>query len=408
MKSFHLRLPLFITLCSFSFSAVSQVMVEFKDNKSKVYDYSWADEFDATTLNTDKWMNSYPWGRHLRCNPEVNYYSDGKDLILENGFLQIQARKAPITTRAIPYENDDFIISCKNKPDTKNLMNFEYQSGLIYSKEKFKYGHFEIRFKTDASSGHWPAFWLFGGDGQEIDIFEIGAGKLNEVHVDVHCKSGCKNYPVFLGIFKKNWGGYLKTNATWPNEFHTMAATWEPGGVTWYLDDMPIAWWKGDFHEPLALIANMAVADFEGSLGGEILPTTKFPALMQVDYIRVWQESSTQKLRLKMNKHYDRLGENKEAKILKKNRPMYKRSKIKEDFERCYLSLKVDRNLSIQRNGTAMMKRTMRILKDKKVVYQKQLDFKNEVISLQSLSSGVYELQIGSGSQFASMELELP
>ena len=95
-------------------------MVEFKDNTSKVYDYSWADEFDATTLNNDKWMNSYPWGRHLRCNPEVNYYSDGKDLILENGFLQIQARKAPITTRAIPYENDDYIISCKNKPDIKN------------------------------------------------------------------------------------------------------------------------------------------------------------------------------------------------------------------------------------------------------------------------------------------------
>ena len=67
-------------------------------------------------------------------------------------------------------------------------MNFDYQSGLIYSKEKFRYGHFEIRFKTDAASGHWPAFWLFGGDGQEIDIFEMGAGKLNEVHVDVHCK----------------------------------------------------------------------------------------------------------------------------------------------------------------------------------------------------------------------------
>lgn len=353
-------------------------------------------------------MNSYPWGRHLRCNPEVNYYSDGEDLIVQNGVLQIQARKAPITTRAIPYENDDFIISCKNKPDIKNLMPFEYQSGLIYSKEKFKYGHFEIRFKTDASSGHWPAFWLFGADNQEIDIFEMGDGRLNEVHVDVHCKSGCKNYPVFMGIFKKNWGGYLKTNASWPNEFHTMAVTWEPEGVTWYLDDMPIAWWKGDFHEPLALIANMAVADFEGSLGGKILPTTKFPAQMQVDYIRVWQEPSKQKAKLKVNPQFERTEEKKVAKILKKNRPMYKRSKINKDFERSYIHLTADKNLTIQRNGTDLINRKLRIVKDQKVIFEKQLQFKNEVISLQSLPSGSYDLQIESGSQKASIELELP
>lgn len=353
-------------------------------------------------------MNSYPWGRHLRCNPEVNYYSDGEDLLLQDGFLNIQARKAPIKTRAIPYENDDFIISCKDKPDIKNLMNFEYQSGLIYSKEKFKYGHFEIRFKTDVSSGHWPAFWLFGADNQEIDIFEMGDGRLNELHVDVHCKSGCKNYPVFMGIFKKNWGGYLKTNASWPNEFHTMAVTWEKEGVTWYLDGMPIAWWKGDFHEPLALIANMAVADFKGSLGGKILPSTKFPAQMQVDYIRVWQESSPQKMSLKANNNFDRTEEKKPAKIIKKKRPMYKRSKIKEDYERCFIQLKADKNLLIQRNGTELISRMLRIVKDQEVVFEKQLQFKNEVISLQSLPSGIFNLQIGSGSQFASIELELP
>ena len=383
-------------------------MVEFKDNSSKVYDYSWADEFDATTLNDDKWMNSYPWGRHLRCNPEKNYYSDGNDLILQNGFLQIQARKAPITTRAIPYENDDHIISCKNKPDTKNLMNFDYQSGLIYSKEKFRYGHFEIRFKTDAASGHWPAFWLFGGDGQEIDIFEMGAGKLNEVHVDVHCKNGCKNYPVFLGLFKKNWGGYLKTSANWSSEFHTMAATWAPEGVTWYLDDLPIAWWKGDFHEPLAIIANMAVADFEGSLGGKILPTTNFPAQMQVDYIRVWQEKTDQKIRLKTNNSFDRSLEKKSGQILKKNRPMYKRSKIKEDFERYYLNLNEERILHIYRIGTRPSTQTIKIFKDQELLLEKPIQYKNETLSLLSLPPGIYLLQIGSDSQISQIELEMP
>ena len=87
---------------------------------------------------------------------------------------------------------------------------------------------------------------------------------------------------------------------------------------------------------------------------------------------------------------------------------MYKRSKIKEDFERCYLHLQADKNLSVQRTGSDFLNRTLRIVKDQQVVFEKILKFKNEVISLQSLPSGIYNLQIGSGSQSASIELELP
>ena len=187
-----------------------------------------------------------------------------------------------------------------------------------------------------------------------------------------------------------------------------MAASWKPEGVTWYLDDMPIAWWKGDFHEPLALIANMAVADFEGSLGGKILPTTNFPAQMQVDYIRVWQEKSDQKIRLKTNNTFERSAEKKSGQILKKNRPMYKRSRIKEDFERYYLNLNAERILHIYRIGTTPSTRTIKVFKDQELVIEKTIQYKNETLSLLSLPPGIYKLQIGSGSQYSVIELEMP
>lgn len=382
--------------------------MEFKEKTSRAYFYSWGDEFDSSGITDSKWLNSYPWGRHLRCNPEVNFYSDGDDLSVMNGVLSIQARKAPIRTKAIPYEKDDFILNCPNKPPAANLMDFDYQSGMIYSKEKFKYGHFEIRFKTDASSGHWPAFWLFGADNQEIDIFEIGAGKLREVHVDVHCKNGCNNYPVFLGLLKKNWGGYLKTNASWPNEFHTMAVTWEPEGVTWFLDDHPIAWWKGDFHEPLALIANLAVANVEGSLGGKILPSTPFPAHFEIDYIRVWQETFLADNKLTANTSFVRAEEQKKAKITKKNRPMYKRSKLKESFEKCYIYLDGQQNLFIQRIGNLADPLNIKIVKENKIILEKEIGFKSASISLKSIPLGTYQLQLSSRGITNNIALEVP
>jgi hypothetical protein len=111
---------------------------------------------------------------------------------------------------------------------------------------------------------------------------------------------------------------------------------------------------------------------------------------------------------LKVNNSFEKIEEKKPGKILKKNRPMYKRSKIKEDFERCYIHLKTDKTLAIHRVGENLISRKLRILKDQKVVLEKQLQYKNEVIPLQSLPSGLYNLQIGSGSQFASIELEMP
>lgn len=112
----------------------------------------------------------------------------------------------------------------------------------------------------------------------------------------------------------------------------------------------------------------MAVADFEGSLGGKILPTTNFPAQMQVDYIRVWQEKTDQKIRLKTNNSFERSLEKKSGQILKKNRPMYKRSKIKEDFERYYLNLNEERILHIYRIGTRPSTQTIKIFKDQELL----------------------------------------
>ena len=87
---------------------------------------------------------------------------------------------------------------------------------------------------------------------------------------------------------------------------------------------------------------------------------------------------------------------------------MYKRSKIKEDFERYYLNLNEERILHIYRIGTRPSTQTIKIFKDQELLLEKPIQYKNETLSLLSLPPGIYLLQIGSDSQISQIELEMP
>ncbi|MBL7924578.1 MAG: glycoside hydrolase family 16 protein [Bacteroidia bacterium] len=388
-----------------------QVMIEFREKSVRKWELSDGDEFNGDGLDREKWMTSYPWARHLYCSMDVNYYSDGDDLICKEGLLNISARVSPVQARSIPYERDDFLLPCDFKAPARNLMQFDYQSGLIYSKKNFLYGYFEINFRTDAGQGLWPAFWLFGADNQEIDIFEIGGGRTGDFHVDVHCKKGCKNYPVFLGLLRTNWGDYVETDANWQKEYHTIAVDWEPEGITWYLDGKAVAWWKGSFKEALALIANLAVTNKAGSLGGAISAATPFPAFMQVDYIRVWQKSNEPVLRLtaeSMKASYP-LRPTAPSRLLNRKRPEFKRSVLKQPFTRLRLLPVPGGSIRIEQEGTLQKEINIAVFKKGQSLPLSQILVKApHMLFSPGLKPGVYELKAGFDGKSASVVLEVP
>lgn len=386
----HFNLAL-ILLCLTRNPLIAQVMVEIKDKDVKVYALRGGDEFNSKELDRNIWSTSYPWARHLYCSMDINYYSDGDDLIQENGVLSISARKSKIRARAIPYESDTFKLICNSKPIISNLMNFDYQSGLIYSQEKYTYGFFEIRFRTDIREGLWPAFWLFGADNQEIDIFEMGGSGYNTFHVDVHCKDGCNNYPVFMGLLKKNWGAHLKTTAFWEKAFHTIAIDWEEEGITWYLDGTPAAWWKGQFKAPLALIANLAVTNQEGSIGGAVRANTIFPVKFDIDYIRIWQEDLSGLYKMKsplttastqdISKLPTLLSP---AVITRKKKPEYKRKKLKTPVQRISICRVTPNTISLFQEGNSAEKTSIDVFSG---------NFKSPILS-QEIKRGYTSLQL--------------
>ncbi|EOR93821.1 Beta-glucanase precursor [Arcticibacter svalbardensis MN12-7] len=232
----------------------------------------WADEFetpgqpDATKWGYD--IGGSGWG-----NNELEYYTNTiKNAEVSNGTLKINAVKESFNGK-------------------------EYTSARMVSKGKgdFLYGRFVFKAKLPAGKGTWPAIWMLPTDfsygdwpkSGEIDIMEHVGYDPNNVHITVHTDA----YNGAIGTQK----GDAKAIPTATSDFHIYRLDWTPYAVRGYIDDQEIfnfinegkgfsAW---PFDKKFHILMNVAVG---GNWGGkEGVDPTAFPAVMEVDYARVYK-----------------------------------------------------------------------------------------------------------------------
>ncbi|MGL4373494.1 MAG: glycoside hydrolase family 16 protein, partial [Turicibacter sp.] len=244
------------------------------------YELVWSDEFDVDGLPDEiKW--SYDTGGHGWGNEELQYYTEGENVKVEDGLLVIEARREA-------YEKMD------------------YTSTRLVSRHKgdFTYGKFEISAKLPQGRGTWPAIWMLPSDWKygdwpisgEIDIMEHVGADLGMVHGSIHTSRF--NH-------KKNT---QKTNKILLDDasdaFHVYGLEWLPDKIIVSVDgedyftfepgkvlDCPtqLEWpFDQDFH----VLLNLAVGGMWGGMNGvdeEIWPKT-----MEVDYVRVYQSQTVE------------------------------------------------------------------------------------------------------------------
>jgi beta-glucanase (GH16 family) len=147
-----------------------------------------------------------------------------------------------------------------------------YSGGLVNTNGKFEfsYGAYEVRAWLPGTGGvmaNWPAIWADGQnwptDG-EIDVMEgLGGQACWHFHYTGGGPGGCASGTYFGG-------------------WHTFAANWEPGAITYYYDGVQVGrLTSGITSAPEYLI----LANSTGQWGGPTLT----PATMRVDYVRVWR-----------------------------------------------------------------------------------------------------------------------
>ena len=402
---------LFLFLLLFVYQSTSaQLLIRINNEEASWWQYGNGDEFNGNELNRDFWDTGYPWARHLYCSRDLNYYSDGLNFKEQNGIMQIIAKYEHVTEKAIPYEAENYVLKCNEKPDAKNLMSFDYTSGILFSKKQYSYGLYQARFKNDGGNGLWPAFWLYGSvEGEEIDIFEISGKQPEYFHVDVHCKDGCDNYPVWGGIFKKGWGANLKTNRNWLQGFNTISAEWQPDYIKWYLNGQPAALWKGRFNHPMWIIANMAVTSDNGNYTGAPDPK-QFPKSMSIDYIRRWEKITGTSYVMKAGnlETTKAKGSENESKIITKKRPVNKRKLLRQQTAEWIITLNSDNQLVFNREAYDQQSITVDISNsDKKSLFHKETDAQTINFAGPTLKAGQYTIEVKRNEQISRRSIEV-
>jgi beta-glucanase (GH16 family) len=217
-------------------------------------------------------------------NNELQYYTDrvdsdaGANAWLENGALIIEARR------------EDF----EHRKHTSARL-------ITKGKREFRYGRLEARIRQPGEVGMWPAFWLLGGNIDdvgwprcgEIDIME-GKGRLPTwTSVALHRgpdpasnRISSREYTLQSGSFHDDW--------------HVFAVEWEPGRIRWEVDSVPFfeqrpvtgedpAYWPFDEGHSFFIILNLAVG---GWFDNPYLPPDNMsPQRLYVDYVRVYRRS---------------------------------------------------------------------------------------------------------------------
>jgi beta-glucanase (GH16 family) len=271
-----------LSLCSLALATAGLALGACSDGDGPTvqspvrWDLVWSDEFNDKAdapINAKFWTHDVGgdgWG-----NGQLEYNTDRVENVSHDGFgnLRIVARKEAFESNG-------------------------YTSGRIKTEDKIeqKYGRIEARIKLPTGQGIWPAFWMLGGNFAEVGWPQCGEIDIMEYRgQEPQIAIGSLHGPGYSG------GAAISNKYKFPGEegldegFHVFAVEWDPGRITWYVDDVAYKTIsstqvtnRGEwvYAHPFFLLLNVAVG---GGFVGPVGADTVFPQTMLIDYVRIFE-----------------------------------------------------------------------------------------------------------------------
>jgi len=246
----------------------------------------WSDEFNGTgAVDASKWhhqtipiIGGVNWA-----NGEQQHYTDQiTNSYVSNGTLKIKTIR----------ENYTF-----------NNVTKPYTSARLNSKFVFQYGRVDVRAKLPVEGGTWPAIWTLGANVDEIGNYfgaiygSVGWPSCGEI--DIMEQNGWDKTDLigYLHYMNATTNSYQSEGATTyiansSGEFHIYSLIWNQDYIQILLDNSVFFERENSeevpYDNPHYLLLNIAMG---GNLGGDI-PSDFSEAVMEVDYVRVYQEDA--------------------------------------------------------------------------------------------------------------------
>ena len=109
------------------------------------------------------------------------------------------------------------------------------------------------------------------------------------IEIDIYEMLGHEPEVFYTSLHAENYhdGLHIKHEGYEHGDFITVGVDWGPDYIDWYYNERKVASASVAFSVPMYIIVNLAVG---GSWGGDPTNETKFPATLQVDYVRVYQK----------------------------------------------------------------------------------------------------------------------
>jgi len=285
------KLLLFFALSSFSLRCFSQVF-ETIPAKEFLFD-------DITIPLRNEWFFGYDyWSYPISCP----YGTLVTPFLVGNSFTGFNGDSTGMNTniyyKTVGGEQCLRIKAEKypNKPHTCMRGSLPYRSALLFSKDTFGYGKYDVRCKIPHGRGLWPAVWLWRGD-YEIDILEtINDNSQSSDNPWFSMHSGYCSNPVNPG-FQCGFGS-LKYEEDLADDFHIYSVEWTEDQIIWKIDEK-IQWvvsadkTGGFIPPPLNMIINLSVNNSETT---RTIDDNALPAYMDIDYIKYYAPLSCKRL----------------------------------------------------------------------------------------------------------------
>jgi hypothetical protein len=223
-----------------------------------------SDEFEAGSLDTDKWVRNMEWWKGRQ--PAL---FKAENVTVEHGQLLLTMRKEPV-------------------PEEFSKRGYhDYTSAAVHSRDRTCYGYFEVKARP-MNSGGSSSFWFqqdaTPGWMTEIDVFEIGGkapGHENKYHMTLH---------VFrTPSQQRHWSIGKDWVAPWrlADDFHVYGLEWDEQTIKFYVDGVLVRWIQNThWHQPLYLIFDSeTMPDWFGMPDDKDLPST-----FSIEYVRAWKK----------------------------------------------------------------------------------------------------------------------